>query len=274
MVIVALVPGRGPFDKPSMGMSDRMWGMARHILDYALPPRCPSCGVIVAEDDRFCHACWDEIEFLGEPCCARCGTPFDYVADDDAWCGACLAEPPPWDSAHAAVRYGEHSRTIALRLKYGRRMGLARLMARYMRPHIDNAMQNAMQEAAKDEAIVIPVPLHRRRLWSRGFNQSLVIARHIGKASGIEVEPFALRRIIATRPLQDMNHRQREKAVRKAFAIDPRYADRISGKIVLLIDDVHTSGATARACTRILMQAGAHSVHLVCWARVLENDNR
>ena len=268
MVIVALVPGCGPFDKPSMALSDGMRRIARHALDYALPPRCPCCGEIVEEDDRFCSICWGEIEFLGAPCCARCGLPFDQEMNDEAWCGTCLADPPPWDSAHAAVRYDEHSRTIALRLKYGRRTGLARLMARYMQPHIDEAILSAL-----GEAVIVPVPLHRWRLWGRGFNQSQLIARHIGKASGIPVEPFALRRIVATRPLQDMNHRQREKTVGKAFTVHPGYENNILGKIVLLIDDVHTSGATARACTRVLRRAGARSVHLLCWARVLENHN-
>ncbi|MCB2013919.1 MAG: ComF family protein [Sphingobium sp.] len=251
-----------------MALSDGMRRIVRHVLDYALPPRCPCCGEIVAEDDRFCHNCWDEIEFLGEPCCARCGAPFDHVVNDEVWCGACLADPPPWDSARAAVQYGEYSRTIALRLKYGRRTGLARFMARYMQPHIDEAILSA-----RSEAVIIPVPLHRWRLWGRGFNQSQLIAGHIGKASAIEVEPFALRRIVATRPLQDMSHRQREKTVGKAFAVDARYENRISGKIVILVDDVHTSGATARACTRVLLKAGARSVHLLCWARVLENHN-
>lgn len=231
---------------------------SRAALDYALPPRCPGCGVIVTEDMAFCLSCWSGMDFLGEPCCARCGLPFDHDCGEGAECGTCLASPPSWDSARAVLAYGDVARTVALRLKYGRRIGLAKLIARHMARHVDDA-----------EAVIVPTPLHRWRLWGRGFNQSALIADHLARLTGWQVDKDSLRRIRSTPPLRGMGPRQRQKTVKGAFALAPGHA--LAGKRVLLIDDVHTSGTTADACARVLKQGGADHVRLLCWARVLRD---
>lgn len=225
-------------------------------LDYALPPRCPGCGVIVGEDFAFCLGCWSEMAFLGAPCCARCGVPFAHDMGDGAQCAACMADPPPWDSARAVLAYGDVARTVALRLKYGRRIGMARLIARQMVRHVGD-----------EEALIVPVPLHRWRLWQRGFNQSALIADHLGRLTGWPVEKLALRRVKRTAPLRGMNPQQRARMVRNAFALAQRHP--FAGRRILLIDDIHTSGATAAACARALKAGGAVEVRLLCWARVL-----
>lgn len=237
---------------------------ASAALDYALPPRCPGCGVIVSQIDAFCDACWGEMRFLTEPCCARCGLPFDVQEADDLQCGACIADAPPWTSARAVLAYGAVSSHVATRLKYGRRTGLAKLMARRMATRIH---PDVLEAGA--QALIIPVPLHRWRIWSRGFNQSALIARHLSHSTGLAHDPLLLLRTRATRPLRDLGPHQREREVRRAFAIAPSREAVLRGKTVLLIDDIHTSGATARACTRVLMASGAERVHLLCWARVL-----
>ncbi|QGP80933.1 ComF family protein [Sphingobium sp. CAP-1] len=231
-------------------------GLLQPAVDYALPPRCPGCGQIVAEDFAFCLSCWSGMEFLSEPCCARCGLPFPHDMGEGAECGACLADPPPWDSARAVLAYGDVARTVALRLKYGRRIGLARLIARQMLRHV-----------GAEEALIVPVPLHRWRLWHRGFNQSALIADHLGRLTGWPVDKRALLRVKRTQPLRGMNPAQRAKAVRGAFALAQGHG--VKGRRVLLIDDVHTSGATAAACVRALKRGGAGTVRLLCWARVL-----
>lgn len=230
----------------------------RPALDYALPPRCPGCGEIVGADHAFCLGCWGGMRFLGDPCCARCGVPFDYDHGAGAECGACLADPPPFDSARAVLAYGDVARSVALRLKYGRRIGLARLIAGQMARHVP---------APEAPLLIVPVPLHRWRLWWRGFNQSALIARHLGRLTGLPVDNLALLRMRRTQPLRGMTPRMRARVVRGAFALAP--GDAVKGRAVLLIDDVHTSGATAAACARALKRGGAASVHLLCWARVL-----
>jgi len=239
-------------------------GICKPILDYALPLRCPGCGTITAERDRFCLDCWGQLDFLGDPCCARCGLPFELEPDGpDSQCVPCASAPPPWQSARAALAYGEIARKVAIRLKYGRRTGMARLMAHYMVPHIRSIAESG------DSPLLVPVPLHRWRLWNRGFNQSALIAHHLGAATGLPADPFLLRRSRSTRPLRAMSPRAREREVRGAFAIDPSRRAALRGRTVILIDDVHTSGATARACTERLLDGGAAAVHLLCWARVL-----
>ncbi|MDO7835407.1 ComF family protein [Sphingobium sp. HBC34] len=239
-----------------MSLLPLLKGVLQPAVDYALPPRCPGCGAIVGADFAFCLSCWGGMEFLGEPCCARCGVPFPHDLGDGAECGACLADPPPWDSARAVLAYGDVARTVALRLKYGRRIGLARLIARQMLRHVGDG-----------EAVIMPVPLHRWRLWHRGFNQSALIADHLARLTGWPLEKRALRRVKRTSPLRGMTPRQRAKTVRGAFVLADGHG--LNGRPVLLIDDVHTSGATAAACVRVLKRGGAGPVRLLCWARVL-----
>lgn len=234
------------------------------MLDFALPPRCPGCGAIVGEPDRFCLDCWRRLAFLGEPCCARCGLPFEFGGGGDALCGACLAEPPPFDRLRAAVAYSEVSRHVALRLKYSGRPGLAGTLAHFMLRHLDPGGESG--------ALLVPVPLHRWRIWSRGYNQAALIASALARRSGVPAALDLLRRTRATPPLRGLGRSERALAVRGAFALAPGARDRIAGRRIVLVDDVYTSGATASACARTLKRGGAASVEILCWARVVRAE--
>jgi ComF family protein len=236
-------------------------GAVRQIVDFALPPRCPGCGAITPADHRFCAACWGSLRFLGPPWCARCQLPFEFDRGEGAVCAECMADPPPHDGVRAAVAYGEVARHVALKLKYGGRTAYAATMAQ--------AMARLMPE---DAGLLVPVPLHRWRIWGRGFNQAALIARALSRASGIPADAHLLRRVKATPVLRGLGHRGRAKAVAGAFALAPDARAKLAGKAVVLVDDVHTSGATAEACARILKRGGADRVILLCWARVLGDD--
>ena len=229
---------------------------ARKALDFALPPRCAGCGVIVTDVHSFCPECWRQVEFLGDGGCATCGTPL--AGTDAGTCGACLARPPRIARTRAAVVYDELTRSLAIRLKYGRKVAIAKTMARYMRPLVG---------ADGGERLIVPVPLHRGRLWWRGFNQSALVARELASGLGLPADVAALRRIRRTPPLKGMTPLQRRKAVAGAFRVRDKAA--IAGKTVILIDDVLTTGSTAEACARALKRAGAARVELVSWARVV-----
>lgn len=230
--------------------------LGRTLLDFALPPRCAGCAEVIDEVGAFCPACWGRMEWIGHAGCQRCGLPLAGTEIDT--CARCLADPPRLDRIRAAVAYDEIPRTIALRLKYGRKVALARTMARYM-AHLKGDWSS--------EALIIPVPLHRWRLWGRGFNQSGLVASQLGKAWGLPIDTRLLRRVKRTKPLKGLNHIQRRKAVSGAFAVVDR--DRVKARTVVLIDDVLTSGSTAEACARVLRRAGASRVELICWARVV-----
>jgi len=235
----------------------------RPILDFALPPRCAGCGAVTDAPHRFCLACWSALSFLGEPCCARCALPFAFGEGAEILCGRCLAEPPAYDRLRAAVAYGDIARTVALKLKYGGRPGVAETMARFMERHLDGS----------DAPILAPVPLHRWRIWRRGYNQAALIAGAIARRAGLETRLDLLERVKSTPVLRGMNPRERKQAVRGAFRINRKHKDSLDGKAVVLVDDVHTSGATANACARILKRAGAARVDVLCWARVVREEH-
>lgn len=230
----------------------------RLVADFALPPRCPGCGAVTPADHRFCATCWSQLRFLGPPWCAACHLPFAFDRGVDARCDTCTADPPRHAGIRAAVAYGDVARTVALRLKYNGRIAFAETIARQL---------IRLTPAGAD--VLIPVPLHRWRLWSRGFNQSALVAGALARLSGVPSDPLLLRRRKATPPLRGMGAAARARAVAGVFAtVDP--TDFIRDKAVVLIDDIHTSGATSDGCTTVLLAAGARSVTILCWARVLE----
>ncbi|HET9356186.1 MAG TPA: ComF family protein [Sphingomicrobium sp.] len=227
----------------------------RHALDFALPPRCSGCGTIIADMHSFCSDCWTAIHWCGAGGCQICGLPLE--ATDAETCGRCLAQPPRIARTRAAVEYGDVARTLVMKLKYGRKVGAAATMARFMAP---------LAEPGAD-MLLVPVPLHRWRLWSRGFNQSALLARDLAARLAVEQRVDALRRTRRTRPLKGMGVNQRRREVARAFeVVDPAA---VAGRHVVLVDDVLTSGSTADECAKVLIRAGAARVDLLCFARVV-----
>ncbi|WP_414713085.1 double zinc ribbon domain-containing protein [Sphingopyxis sp.] len=265
-----MVAGDAAIDVP--GATDSNAGQAlfrflrtagRAAVDYALPPRCPGCGVIVGEDRQFCLTCWSSLHFLDGSACARCSIPLPTALPGGAVeCGACMADAPPFDGAPAAVAYGPVARTVALRLKYGRRTGHARLMAQLMaRP--------LAALGSSEKMLLVPVPLHRWRLWSRGFNQAALVAEALARLTGAAHDPHLLIRARATAVLRGKGRRERERIVAGAFALAPDARARAAGRHLVLVDDVHASGATLRAAARALRRSGAARISALSWARVV-----
>jgi len=230
--------------------------LARTALDFALPPRCAGCGIIVHDVHSFCPDCWKLVDFLGESGCVTCGIPLQ--ATEQKTCGVCLARAPRIERTRAAVAYGDLARSLAIRLKYGRKVAIARTMARYMAPLVGEG----------DDRLLVPVPLHRTRLWGRGFNQSALVASELSLRLGIAADHSVLARTRRTPALKGMSPLQRRKTVAGAFRVRDKRS--VAGKTVILVDDVLTTGSTADACARTLKRAGAARVELISWARVVK----
>lgn len=226
----------------------------RTMLDFALPARCAGCGSIVDNPHTFCAECWTSIEFIRGGCDC-CGLPLE--ATDAELCAACLAKPPRIRKTRAAVTYNDITRGLAIRLKYGRKVGLAKTMAHYMSPFLRDLPA---------DSILVPVPLHRQRLWQRGFNQAGLLAGDLSKQSGLQIA-HALVRTKQTPPLKGMSRPQRRRTVAGAFRV--RDGTNLRGRTVVLVDDVLTTGSTAESCARALQRAGAGRVEFVSWARVI-----
>jgi ComF family protein len=232
--------------------------------DLLFPPRCLSCGVEVDIQGNLCPDCWKDITFLSQPFCDCCGYPFDFPVDDGILCAACIGDPPPYAKARAIMRYDEGARKIILRLKHGDRLESIKPLARWL--------MGAGAELLAEVDYILPVPLHRRRLFQRRYNQSALLGKALEKISGKPMLAQALLRIKATSPQQGLKRQQRHENMRGAFAMGPGDVARLKGRSVLLVDDVYTTGATVEACAKVLLKAGVKKVAVLTLARVVLPD--
>jgi ComF family protein len=232
------------------------------MLDLLLPPQCAGCGGPVGAPGQLCAECFAGIGFVTEPCCTRCGLPLPSLeaGGRQRLCAACHRQLPVWGRARAALLYDGGGRSLILRLKHGGGEDVAALLAR----HMARAGAALLQRAD----VLVPVPLHRWRLFRRGFNQSALLAGHLARHYGNAVSLDALRRTRATPSLGGLSAQARAEAMSNVIAVRVGRRDRIAGARVLLIDDVLTSGATAGACARALLDAGAANVDVLVGARV------
>lgn len=231
------------------------------IVNLVFPPRCPLCGEGLSEQQGLCTACWSELAIPGAPCCSLCQRPFPDGMPAGSICAPCLADPPKHDGIAAGTLYNEASRKLVLAFKHGHRIALAPLLARLMIARLGDI---------GPDWIVVPVPLHRWRLWRRGFNQAALLAHEIARTRGAMLLVDALQRHRQTPSLGGLGRKARARALGAAIRINARQAARVKGARVLLIDDVLTSGATSSACVSVLRRAGAERVRIACFARVLD----
>ncbi|MGH7120064.1 MAG: ComF family protein [Acetobacteraceae bacterium] len=239
-------------------------GASRAAFDILLPPTCPSCDAPVGSPGLMCAGCFSALTFLAEPLCRRCGVPFvsRLSGGRAGLCAACRAQPPLFDSARAAFLYDAAAARLILALKYADRTELADVLAMHM--------ARAGAALLRTAELLVPVPLHRRRLFARRYNQAALLARAVAHRASLPFLPDALVRIRVTVPLGELSAAARALEVSNAFAVRASREREVRGKRVVLIDDVLTSGATVNACTQTLRQAGAAAIDVLAAARVAD----
>jgi ComF family protein len=232
----------------------------RGVLDFVYPPRCLVCQGEVDRSGVLCPACWKRLRFISAPLCRRCGLPFEYDPGPDAVCASCIAEPPLFDRARTPLAYDDASRPMLIGLKHDRLHAMRTLGAWMLREGAP---------LLQDADIVCAVPLHRGRMLSRGYNQAALLSNFVARESGIEAIPDLLVRQRRTISQGGLSRSGRQRNIRNAFAVHPKWKARVKGARIVVVDDVLTTGATVGECCRTLRRAGAANVDVLCAARVI-----
>lgn len=237
--------------------------LLRTLLDIVFPPLCHHCRAFIPDAGpvHLCPACLAASTWLAAPLCTVCGVPFLTAGGADHPCGSCTLTPPPFAAARAAMLFDGPIRELIHRFKYDKRVHLARPLG------LLAAGQLVPFARLTATDLIIPVPLHIKRLRQRGFNQAVLLGNVLAREWRIPLCRRNLRRIRWTEPQIGLSATERVSNVRGAFAVrDPAL---VRGKRVLLIDDVYTTGSTVAECARVLKQAGAQAVSVATVARAL-----
>lgn len=229
------------------------------VLDALYPPVCIACGAPVAIADALCVECFRGLRPITAPLCPVLGLPFEISLGPGALSAEAIADPPPFDRSRSALIYNDVARSLVSRLKYGDRPELARFCARLM--------AQAGHELLDNDAVLVPVPLHLTRQFSRRYNQSGELARALGRLTGVAVDQGLVTRRKKTRQQVGLSGDARRRNVAGAFAV--RDVVHLSGRRAVIVDDVITTGATVKAVARALRGAGVERVDVLSFARVV-----
>lgn len=238
--------------------------LAGRALNVVLPPRCVVTGDAVERQGMVTADAWAALQFISDPFCEMCGFPFEFEVEKGSLCTGCLSRPPPFEMARSALKYNDASRDMILGFKHADKTHNVRAFV----PWLTRAGAEMLAQAD----VIVPVPLHRRRLLLRRYNQAALIAGALSRESGVAHIPDCMTRVRATKSQGHLRAKERHINVKRAFAVSERHADAVRGKAVVLIDDVYTTGATVKECAKALLKAGAGRVFVLTLARVVRDE--
>lgn len=238
--------------------------LGTRAVDIILPPRCIITGHYVDNQGMISPEAWSELSFITTPFCTACGIPLAFEVAKGTICASCAQTAPPFDKARSALIYNDDSKSIILRFKHADQTHAVHSFTPWL--------MRAGHEFMDDSEIIVPVPLHRYRLLKRRYNQAALIGHALARQTGISCIPDMLCRQRPTPSQGHLKFGERRKNVKNAFAVNPYHKQALKGRSVLLIDDVYTTGATIKECTKTLKKNGAGKVYVLTLARVVRSD--
>ena len=233
--------------------------LIKSLLDFIYPPRCGVCFEFIEEPRPICAECEALLPKISHPMCVICGMPF--LGGEDHACGACLDKRPPFDRARAAGIYSGSLRPAIIHFKFNRKIQLAKPLGKLMA----DTLLDELDPQEIDS--IIPVPLHKKRLRWRGFNQALLLARELSALTGIWIDAYTLKRVRYTKPQTRLPHKERAENVKGAFNVERETF--VRDRSILLVDDVATTGSTLIECAGVLKKAGARRIEALTAAKAV-----
>ncbi len=262
---VPMASGEEHLSEVTSARRSRLAAAAGGFVRAVLPPSCLVCGIPTTSEGALCSNCWAGLRLVERPYCDKLALPFTYDLGRGALSAEAIADPPPFDRLRAVALFDGAARQLVHGLKYRDHLELVRWMAAWM--------VRAGGDVLADAEVIVPVPLHWRRLWRRRFNQSALLARAIASKTSKPAALEAVRRVRPTRNQVGLGEKARADNVRGAFRVDVDRRIEIAGKRVLIVDDVYTTGATMKAVTRALQRSGASAVDALVFARVAQGSD-
>lgn len=238
-----------------------MYRWLQNVIDAVLPPRCLLCGEILSGENGLCPECFAKVNFISQPICRHCGNPLP-AGGSVPFCALCVGDKHnPFRMQRSQVKYDDGSRPLLVGFKFNDRTENAAFLARWL-----FVAGHDIWEQGAD--VLVPVPLHKARLRRRRYNQSALLCRELSRLTGIPVDYTSLARHKNTRPQVEISGRERRSNVKNAFCLTRNNV--FSGKRVVIVDDVLTTGATLKECGLTVLSGGAESVDALTVARVVK----
>jgi len=224
-----------------------------NVIDYVLPHRCASCSELITEDSGICGKCFQKLNFITSPYCNICGFPFAFAIEGQIVCGNCIATPPKYDLARSLLKFDENSKNLLYGFKYNDKTHYAKFFSKLLIARYRKEMH--------DVDIITPVLMNRFKRLLRNYNPPQVLAKEISNLLNKQIVPDLLIKTKWTKPQASLTKSQRQKNLAGSIKVNSKYD--IRDKIILLIDDVKTTGATSDMCSFLLKSADVKSAKLM-----------